>query len=538
MQDINKRHKNKYKDTITSLVVSKDTNLNVLIVDDEPDILNTLNTILTLEGYNTDCASCGEEAIELFNENKFGLVITDMRMPGIDGLEVTKQVKRLDRDVEVIILTGFASVENVINALKEYCAFGYLTKPLENIHELLYTIQQAFERRRLRIENRAFIQDLKKTNAQLNSKNEKIEAEIEIRKRYEIEIKKKTLLLHSLIDGFAEPMLLLGNDLIVKMLNKAAADFYEMQLQDAIGKPFKSLMLSGYYPLDNDEIRSIISNGNAVSIEKNHPSNKSSVNQIDVYPIKDNKTVTALVIRISDISKKKRDQEMINRIQRLSSLGQLSSGFAHEIRNPLAGLNLFLDVLSDRNKFNPTDEQLEIYRDMSHNVKRIAKIVKKLIKYGEKSISSKIALDLNSLVEDTINGRLAELGKVKINCSLARNLPPIFGDRKEIRQVIDNLLCNANESVKNGGRIDFKTFKGSSTFKHGREAVFIQLVDNGHGIQSKHLSHIFDPFFSTKHSQLGLGLAISNQIIRQHGGTISVSSDPGEGSSFIIELPL
>ena len=134
---------------------------NILIIDDDPDILDLLESILATEGYGVYRAADGNKALEVFRSRTVDLAITDLNMPGMGGLEVLSEIKRLDADVEVIVLTGNATLENAIQALKENGAFDYLTKPLENIEDLLISVQRAIEKRNLTLENRSLIKGLK-----------------------------------------------------------------------------------------------------------------------------------------------------------------------------------------------------------------------------------------------------------------------------------------------------------------------------------------------------------------------------------------
>ena len=129
-------------------------NEKILVVDDELDILEMLSSFLTHEGFHVKTAPSGYAAIEIFNSEPFDLVISDMRMPGMDGLMLMRRLKEIDEDIEVIILTAFAALDNVIEAFRHKGAFDYLTKPLDNINELFVTVTQALDSRRLKIEKR------------------------------------------------------------------------------------------------------------------------------------------------------------------------------------------------------------------------------------------------------------------------------------------------------------------------------------------------------------------------------------------------
>ena len=124
-------------------------NEKILIIDRESDIRKTLETLLSKEGYQVRSASGSEEAIDIFKSEPFDLVIMDINIPGANGLHVMRKIKKLDEKIEVIILTGSASVDNAVQALRNNGAFDFLTKPLENVDQLIISVKQALEKRRL-----------------------------------------------------------------------------------------------------------------------------------------------------------------------------------------------------------------------------------------------------------------------------------------------------------------------------------------------------------------------------------------------------
>lgn len=501
-------------------------NPKILIVDDEPDILNFLRNLLMQEDYDVKTASDGPEAIDLFRSEPepFDLVITDIRMPGMDGLEVMKQIKVLDEDVEIIILTGFATIENAVQTLKADGAFDYLTKPLENINELLNTINQALRKRELKIENRALLK--------------KLEKETESQKDAAKQIQKSKSLLQSVVDGISEPLIMLDDSLSVKMLNKAATEYFKTNFQDAVGKPCYDIFMIKSAPCEGCKICSKISTGNQAVFERKGIVDENRVEQVDIYPLKGTET-EGTIIRISDITEKKKIQEQLNRADRLSSLGHLSGGIAHEIRNPLAGMSLFLDILSDEKRFEKTDEELEILNDMKDGVNKIAGIIRRVIDFSRLSVISSGILEINTLIRDTIKLWEEKFRTLNIKraLSLAVDLPPVHGDYIGLQQVMNNLILNAIEAMEMDGVLHISTSKGLSSFHNNFEVVVVNIKDSGPGIVQEQLEKVFNPFFTTKATGTGLGLAITHQIIKHHGGFISLESEPGKGTTFTIELP-
>ncbi len=145
-------------------------NERILIVDDERDILKFLSIVLEREGFQVKIATGGEKAMDIFRRQPCEVVISDIRMPGMDGMELMKCLKAMDEDVEVIILTGFVTLDNAITSLKDGAASDYLIKPLESIDDLLVSINRALEKRKFHIKNRTIFNELKKAKAELEHK--------------------------------------------------------------------------------------------------------------------------------------------------------------------------------------------------------------------------------------------------------------------------------------------------------------------------------------------------------------------------------
>lgn len=143
--------------------------IRVMVVDDEPDIRQTLERLIRSEGYMVSTAANGREALEALAAEPADLVVSDVRMPVMDGIELMKAVKARDEMVEFIILTGYASLENAVAAMRENGAFDYLAKPPDNPDALLNTIARALERRRLKLKNKALVAELKQKNEALET---------------------------------------------------------------------------------------------------------------------------------------------------------------------------------------------------------------------------------------------------------------------------------------------------------------------------------------------------------------------------------
>ncbi len=142
-------------------------NEKILVIDHEADIRKNLEAILVKKGYHVRTASKGNEAIDIFKSESFALVITEVRMPNLNGLKLIRQFKELDEDVEIIVLTGSASIDDAVQSMRCNGAFDFLTKPLENSKQLFDSIDQALKRHRVNIEKSALLEKLKQTNGEM-----------------------------------------------------------------------------------------------------------------------------------------------------------------------------------------------------------------------------------------------------------------------------------------------------------------------------------------------------------------------------------
>jgi signal transduction histidine kinase len=231
----------------------------------------------------------------------------------------------------------------------------------------------------------------------------------------------------------------------------------------------------------------------------------------------------------------KKQRLFMRRADRLASLGTLTAGLAHEIRNPLVAIKTLTQLLPER-----MDDE-EFRRDFvaiaAGEVDRISSLVNELLEFA-RPLEPEFSLEnIKEIMEGMV--LLVSTEAKKKELFIVRNyeehLPLILIDREQIKQVFLNILLNAIEATKKGGQV---TVEVRTVNNKTGESIQVEIHDTGIGIPEEHLENIFNPFFTTKSKGSGLGLSISHQIIQEHRGTISVESRVGEGSSFRITLPV
>jgi len=238
---------------------------------------------------------------------------------------------------------------------------------------------------------------------------------------------------------------------------------------------------------------------------------------------------------IKDIEQRQLMQKQMAQADKLASIGELSSGIAHEINNPL-GIILGYTQLLLRGE-EPQSDRFNDLKTIEKHVKSCKAIVEDLLNFARTSSPQKDYLDIQAVIDDVIGfvRHHSNLENIQIETLFAPSLPPVLMDEKKIKQVLINLLMNAIHAVDRKGTITITT-------KLNRPAnrITVEVSDTGHGIEKENLLRIFDPFFTTKPTGegTGLGLSVSYGIIKGHGGNITVKSERGKGAAFTLSLPV
>jgi signal transduction histidine kinase len=247
---------------------------------------------------------------------------------------------------------------------------------------------------------------------------------------------------------------------------------------------------------------------------------------------KDQEQIGRLII-FDDITDRAELEQRLVQADKLSSIGLLAAGVAHEVNTPLAVISTYAQMLA---KQVSDDSQKSMILDkIAKQTFRASEIVNSLLNFSRTSTTSLGDVNLNRVIQETLSLLEHQLQKsgIQVKTDFDPGLPPVHGNAGQLQQVFLNLVLNARDAMSAGGALEVRTWAEGS----GARA---EVADTGHGIAPEHLHRIYDPFFTTKavRKGTGLGLSVTYGIIQEHGGSIEVFNRPGGGATFRLELPL
>lgn len=233
-------------------------------------------------------------------------------------------------------------------------------------------------------------------------------------------------------------------------------------------------------------------------------------------------------------------QELIQRADRMATIGELASGIAHEIRNPLAGIQGAIQILAEG--FPKGDPRTQVSDEIQKQIYKLERLVKDLLNYAKPVPANYLPTDINGVVDKVLSFFVTQRGMpadYKIEKKFFSSLPKTRVDPSSMEQAFLNIILNAHKAMPKGGKFTVSTAPIAKGKDDGKEPHGVQIVfeDTGVGIPREILTKIFNPFFSTRSDGTGLGLAITKNIVEQHGGKIEVESQVNVGTKFIITLP-
>lgn len=492
---------------------------NILIIDDDPVIRNLLKKNLSVWDCDIHLGTSGQEAIDFVTKNSVDLVLLDIGLPDMEGYQVLKHIRRKTPDTLVIMVTGDVSVDSAVNALRSG-AYDYLKKPFTQL-ELLKTIKNALDHKKAQKEH-------KETEEALQESEEKF----------------RTLV--SNIPGAvyrcaldADWTMYFISDAIEEICGYPASNFIENSV-----RTYASVI----HPDDREMVEK--------TVYENTDQRKPFIIDYRVFHTDgtirwvyekgqavfgDDGKVLWLDGAIFDITKTKQLEHQLIIRNKMLSLGRVAAGIAHEIRNPLTGINSYLYTLEDLCQSEAIEtEDVQLMRQIVSQIQvasdKINIVIKRVMDFSKPGAPKMVLTNINESIEEAVKLSDVAMRKkgITIEKSLAQNLPRCYADPLLIEQVVLNLVTNAANAMKktNGSKIiKIGSFSENNT-------LFIEISDSGPGVPLELKEKIFDPFFTTYEDGSGIGLNIVQRIVADHNGSIALDTSEWGGAEFRIELPI
>jgi PAS domain S-box-containing protein len=399
-----------------------------------------------------------------------------------------------------------------------------LIQNMEAFNEVTAQLQSSYDELQGRV---------KKLDLELSDKNDELKknlAEKERVKNY----------LNDILESQTNGVLVVDRTGNITTCNKTTGTIAGIKPQSCLGKS-----LNEVFPLFESVVAQLAkSRGKTISQDKDISNAKGGILHIRISasPVWDNHGgQIGTILILQDMTEFRRMEELAQRNERLREMGEMAAGIAHEIRNPLASIELFASLL--KKDLEGDSEKENLVHHIRAGVQNMDRIISTLLLFAKSAQPSRQQCDINLLLTECLEGINSVI--VPENINVIRKSGPgtllANGDRELLRQVFPNLINNAIQAMPDGGELSLITQKSSiHNSENGsteRQYISVTITDNGIGMSTDNLSKIFNPFFTTKDKGTGLGLAISHNIIKAHQGTIDVVSEEEKGTSFTVKIP-
>jgi PAS domain S-box-containing protein len=491
-----------------------DREIRILIAEKDLAFLKMVEDSLNESGglYHVERTSSGKECQKRLSSSRFDILLLGHHLPDGDGLDWLRTYQEQGIAVPTIFVMAKGDPRIAIEAMKEG-VFDYINRSAECAKAFPFVVNRAIEGHSLMVEKVRLQKEL------IETKN----------------------FLESIVEKAGDAISVVDLEGRILYWNEGAERIYGYRREEVMGKKLSDFL----YPADQkmrteeerltERLMARIREGEVVpnvEVKRQAKDKREILTSMTVSPLRgaDGKIIGASRI-CKDITHLKKAEERLVLAERLSSLGELTAGVAHELRNPLAGIKINTQVLS-RQKDLPEMEK-RLLASTQEGIEKIQKIVDDMLHFAKPRPAHFKEEEINEVVEKSLAILQAKLKKGNIACVFdpGEGLPRVRIDIHQVQQVLINLILNAIQSMEKGGTLVIRTFREDGG------GVGLEVKDTGTGIPLPHLKKIFDPFFTTKSEGTGLGLSISAKILESHGATIDVESEEGKGSTFAIRFP-
>ena len=528
--------------------------MKILIVDDKKENRYMLRTLLTAKGYEAVTASNGKEALEKLGSESFGMIISDILMPIMDGFQLCRHCKGDEtlQGISFVFYTATYTDERDEELALKLGADKFIRKPVEpdRFVKIIQDVIADMEEGRIapgKPVQEGSTESLKLYSERLVTKLEKkmleLEKEIAARKKAEEVLRRSNREWEATFNAITDWVCLMDLERRVLRTNEAGEEFLGVPLQEITGHSCCKLVHGRDGPVPGCVFEKMRHTLRRETVELQTPDGDRWV-MVTVDPVKDDAGDLAGAVHIvRDITQRKKMEKELIKARNLESLGVLAGGIAHDFNNLLAVILGNVDL-----SMSYALPESELHENMSEAKKALIQakdLCNRFLTFSGGGDPIKETGAIVKLIQESTSLSLSG-SKVRCEFSLPDDLWPVEFDEGQMNQVIDNLIMNAKEAMPEGGVVKVKAqnvilSEGDVPSLEGGKYIRVSIEDHGAGIPEGLPEKVFDPYFSTKgmgaQKGMGLGLPICHSIINKHGGYIGVESKAGVGAAFYFYLP-
>jgi len=497
----------------------------ILLIDDEEVILRVLSMSLKSDGHDVVTADCGEKGLEVFEEESPQIVLTDIKMPGMDGLEVLRRIKALKPEVEVIIITGHGDIDAAIEALQNG-ASDFINKPVKD-EALSVALKRAEEKLSIRRQLEEYTFDLE---SMVKIATEEFERQSNFQAK----------LIRSSNDG----IIATDDEWKIVIFNPSAQRIFGYNRSEVIRRK---------------DARELFSTAIRESFEQDKAHHDPKVQELPwIEDVITSKSGERIPVRFSgttlwgqgsllgsvaffqDLREIKRLERELVQSERLAAIGQTVAGMAHCIKNILHGFkggSYLVNIGIDKNN---TDKLKNGWQMIQRNIARTSDLVLDLLSYSKEREPEYETCDPNEIADDVCE--LLKEVATDHDIEILKDFSPSIGtcelDSRTTHRCLMNLVSNGIDACIFDDVIDKHHHVRLSTMLDEDGYVRFEVADNGSGMTEEVKNKLFSSFFSTKGAKgTGLGLLVTGKLVEEHQGEIDVASEEDQGTTFTIRLP-
>jgi len=476
--------------------------LRVLIVDDDPQMLRTITDILRMNGYAPSGATTGSGGLELAAkmDHSPAIALVDLSLPDMDGIEVVARLHALSAMTQVVILTGNASVDSAVRALREQ-SYDYLIKPVQPDH-LLATLERAGER--------------------------------SYRRRAEEGMRESEERMRQIFAHVSDALFIVDDSGTILDANPGASTLTGKALDDLRSTPLVDVLPE----LDGEDMNV------GQSRLTNSLAGTTAARVLDIQSARFAPGVRVYTVR--DLTKQRQLEEELAQSRKMDAIGQLAGGVAHDFNNLLTVIMSYSSLLLG--DIEATDPRRQDVQEISDAAERAAALTGQLLAFSRKQVMHTRPISINGVITGVEKMLRRLIGEdIELVTSLGDSLHLVNADPGQLEQVIINLAVNARDAMPNGGKLSIATSNAEippdsrrkSVAKSENGHVMLSVTDTGVGMTREIQQRVFEPFFTTKEQGkgTGLGLATVYGIVTQSGGEVHLHSQPNKGTTFRLFFP-